>query len=170
MSFNEPSRKYLFRGDYRSLEYIGEKLGLTSRALRKRLRKGETPEKAFTPPRGYTASRRLYTVNGETMSLQAWAVRIGLSEAGLKERLCSGLWTEEQALTTPWMRLGHSRKRLETRKPVILRLPLRIDTNPGGTKAFSKEVLGTGGGRHAPETAHSENFNENENQPMRAMP
>lgn len=45
-------------------------------------------------------NNRLFTLNGETMCLEDWAKRIGISPGGLHRRKEEG-WSDEEALTTP---------------------------------------------------------------------
>lgn len=49
-----------------------------------------------------TRNRRL-SLGGETLGLQEWAARLGISRESLRDRLDSG-WSVERALTTPAIR------------------------------------------------------------------
>lgn len=53
--------------------------------------------------RNWKRRNRRITFNGETLLLDEWAARIGLTRESLRDRLKTG-WTIERALTTPCIR------------------------------------------------------------------
>lgn len=66
-------------------------------------------QRANIDPSSPTAIR-FCALNGESLPVKEWASRLGISRKTLTERLDSGLWSAEEALTTP--KLGHARNLL----------------------------------------------------------
>jgi hypothetical protein len=78
--------------------------GIASHTIAGRIdRDGWTIEAAVSTPIAFKgrSTPRMLTLNGETMSLSAWAKRTGISRAGLKQRLDDLGWSVEKTLTTP---------------------------------------------------------------------
>lgn len=103
---------YFFEGKWQTLDRIGQRLGLASATLAGRLKGGQTPEEAFTPRKLKKCSllAKIYTLNGESGTLKKWGERLGMKASTLRDRISSGLWTLEEALTTPPVKRGKSRE------------------------------------------------------------
>lgn len=99
-----PAAKIIrFRGKEMSLRAWGKELGLGIATISQRLnRLGWTIEKALTTPHvpsGLHCSR-LVTWNGQTMSMRAWAKKLGLSYTVIGMRFRKGMSADE-VFTTP---------------------------------------------------------------------
>ena len=76
--------------------------GLTYRVVHSRIyRFGWTFEKAITTPIVKCPKNQLITFRGESMVMDEWTKRLGLSRNAIRQRLAKYGWSIEQALTTP---------------------------------------------------------------------
>lgn len=101
------------RSSTRWVEYRGERITATGLGLRSgnsvntilnRLARGDSPEQASRPVQG----AKLYTYNGESLTLKQWEVKVSVSRSTLFRRLQQG-WPLGKALTTPAYNLPKAR-------------------------------------------------------------
>jgi len=85
-----------YRGARRTVQEWGEIFGNVA-VFKKRIESGWSPERAFNQP--IQDHGRKVSFNGLTLSVYAWAKRIGLEPRTLRTRLSK--WPIEVALTTP---------------------------------------------------------------------
>lgn len=94
-----------YRGERFPITVWAEKMKLTDRALRMRIRSGWTVERALTTPldhyRQASRASAILTHNNTTMTLKDWAHKIGISKGGMLRRIHVYGWSIERALTTP---------------------------------------------------------------------
>lgn len=86
---------------------------------RKNTSRLHSPKNSYWGERLKTPPRNLYTHDGRTMGLNAWARELGISKQTLSHRLAAG-WPVEDALTTPlgtYRGRSARRKRTGNRKP-----------------------------------------------------
>lgn len=85
---------YDFEGEQLTLDQIAERTGIARGTLASRLVRASKPRRPEGPP--------TITFDGKTQAVAEWAAQLGLTEAGLRDRLSSPTrWALEQALTTP---------------------------------------------------------------------
>lgn len=84
-------------GESKTITEWARDAGVSSTAVRRRLA-NESPDEAVSA--GNRNPRRLLTHKGRTMSMSAWARRLGLGIMTLHMRLRAG-WSVHRALTTP---------------------------------------------------------------------
>jgi lambda repressor-like predicted transcriptional regulator len=92
-----------YRNQTLTLAQWSDKTGLQVDSIRQRLRAGWPPSAVLTTPTRYRAPNghnSQLTHDGMTLSLEAWADRIGVKPATLRARLRKG-WSVTEALTTP---------------------------------------------------------------------
>ncbi len=86
------------RGVTKPLQQWVAEYGLTLNTLRKRLKRGLSPEEAIaTPAQNKT---RLITIDGDTRSLADWLLHYNLSDVTFYRRIARG-FSEQDAITTP---------------------------------------------------------------------
>jgi hypothetical protein len=98
------SRLLTALGETKTLNDWAQSSGISSHTIAGRIdRDGWSVEAAVSKPVRFKgrSTPRLLTLNGETMTLSDWAMRTGISRAGLKQRLDDLGWSVEKTLTTP---------------------------------------------------------------------
>lgn len=96
-------KKFTYNGETMGLGAWARKLGIDRCTLRLRLDKGWPLDEVFTADKSFVArshrqSAQL-TFNGETMSIRAWARKLGLRHCVIRYRLKQG-WPLEKVLTS----------------------------------------------------------------------
>ncbi|MEO9788587.1 MAG: hypothetical protein ABJF67_13390 [Aurantimonas coralicida] len=106
------ARQYQAFGMSKTLPEWANEYGHHVETLRNRIKRGVQLEDALTmaPERGRGPRGKLYTFDGETLSLTEWSARTGIEKSTLATRLHKG-WTIEEALTTPLLKLSAQKKR-----------------------------------------------------------
>lgn len=93
-------RKFLWKGETRSLEEIAQMEGVSYSLLRDRVNKGYDIETAVKLPRYQHSTAKIYTWNGQSKTLPQIAAESGMSYSVLYLRLSLG-WSLEDAVNTP---------------------------------------------------------------------
>lgn len=113
----------------------------------RRVANGEPPRKRKPSAPGKPRKALIYTLNGETLSLQEWAKRHGIDHRFVYNRLRRG-WPLLTALTSPpSLRSRRANKRINIAKQSVVA--------PGEGQDLAPQ-LGTGGGCRAQESAKTE--------------
>lgn len=87
-----------YKGKEQCLSAWCLELDIKESAIRSRLSKGWTVERAFETPIRKSREEKTYAYNGEDKTLHEWAHEYGLTDSALKSRLKAG-WTFEEAIT-----------------------------------------------------------------------
>ena len=93
-------RKFMWKGESRSLENIAQMEGISYSLLRDRVNKGQDIETAVKSPRKSHPTAKFYTWNGQEKTLPQIATESGMSYSQLYLRLSLG-WSLEDAVNTP---------------------------------------------------------------------
>lgn len=106
------TRKYLYDGKMLTVKQISEISGIPLGTIINRQLRGWPTERLFEQPKKLAASKsnEEYTLNGETLTLKAWALRYGLGYILVRNRMVYSGWTLESALTTPYRKQALSDK------------------------------------------------------------
>lgn len=83
---------------------------------------------------------------GETMSISAWARKLGIPVATLQWRLSYG-WSVKRALSEPVMS-PDARRRYQRNAQIIARMLTGFSSQGGAWSSISFKATGTGAGRH----------------------
>lgn len=156
--------RYHYDGQDLTITEIAALSGVAGWLIRDRLKRGLTIEQATSEQ----PTHKQITVGNETHTFEEWASRLGLTVAGLRERLAHYNWTMEEAFKAPRMDRGQSRHRIAFHNRLKIRTIIshakgHPDRATGGYEPTLPDGTGTGGGRHAVERGHFENPNRNEN-------
>lgn len=88
------------KGQVKCLADWADELNMDPDVIGRRLRKGWSPERAFTEPlkagrKGVAHCQKMHTCNGKTMNIKEWAKSLGIGYSTLYQRLKSGIPFEE---------------------------------------------------------------------------
>jgi hypothetical protein len=101
------TRCYLFEGKSLTLTEWAAETGIPRAAIAARLELGWPLERALTEPSGHKVvgnkASKLYRHDGESLTLDQWGERTGMTPAALTYRMRHGM-TPSEAFTTPRMR------------------------------------------------------------------
>ena len=125
--------KYHFAGSYRTIAGIARLTGVSADTIRGRLKRGtsitdavydghlqQRPQPKPDPIRTTRNNKKFYTFRGKTKTLPKWADELGISYNTLRERVYQHRWSVERAFTTPVMKGGSKRQRLQKRNAAII--------------------------------------------------
>lgn len=93
-------RKLTHNGETMSIGAWASKLGIDRSTLRLRLDKGWPMEEVFSPDTSFVprSKARMLTCNGETLTMRAWARKLGVVHSTIAKRIDKQGWTMEQVV------------------------------------------------------------------------
>lgn len=99
----ETERLYTCNGRALTLKEWGKEVGISYRTLSSRINNYKWPiEKALTEPIDNTVCKeKLYTFDGQSLTLRQWAKKMGMEYGTLAARIYKSKWSLEKALATP---------------------------------------------------------------------